>query len=374
MTDEQPPRMLVLPDALREGIERALATTSTARWMREAQALSERYRAPRTADTTPLATGDAQVLGYLALLMPATYAQLRGAMAATAARAPEWTPASLLDLGSGPGTALWAAAAQWPSLRSLTAWEREPAFIAAGRTLARGSDVPALESARWERGDLRDLRGDERYDLVVLGHVLNELAPNVQRAVVAAAWERTAGVLLVVEPGTMAAFGATRAARDQLLAAGARTLAPCAHDRPCPLQDDWCHFPQRLLRPAFQRQARGAPSQWEDSKFSYAAMSRFGPSSPIWARVISEPTTNKAYAEVKLSKEEGTARVQGWKRHRDVFHRVRDLEWGEALHAPLPEPLHTIPDGPTTNDERPMTEVRHTLPDALAGEEERDGT
>ncbi len=181
MADERLPRMLTLPDDLRQGIERALATTTPARWMREAQALSERYRAPRTAETPPLATGTAQVLGYLALVMPATYAQLRGAMAATRARVPGWQPTSMLDLGSGPGTALWAAAAQWPSLRSMTAWEREPAFITTGRTLAQQSAAAALRDARWERGDLRNLRDQGRYDLVVLGHVLNELDPETQQ-------------------------------------------------------------------------------------------------------------------------------------------------------------------------------------------------
>ncbi len=271
MADERLPRMLTLPDDLRQGIERALATTTPARWIRESQALSERYRAPRTAETPPLATGTAQVLGYLALVMPATYAQLRGAMAATRARVPGWQPSSMLDLGSGPGTALWAAAAQWPSLRTMTAWEREPAFITTGRTLAQQSAAAALRESRWERGDLRNLRDQGRYDLVVLGHVLNELDPEIQQRTITTAWELTAGMLLIVEPGTMAAFAVTRAARDQLLVAGARTIAPCAHDHPCPLQNDWCHFPQRLLRPAFQRQARGAPSQWEDDViFSYA--------------------------------------------------------------------------------------------------------
>jgi len=127
-----------------------------------------------------------------------------------------------------------------------------------------------------------------------------------------------------------------RAARDQLLAAGAHTIAPCPHDQPCPLQNDWCHFPQRLIRPDFQRRARGAPSEWEDSKFSYAAMARFTPAHPIWGRVIREATSNKAYAEAKLSTREGIARYRALKRHRDAFRRVRQLEWGEALAEPVP--------------------------------------
>ncbi len=350
------PRTLTLPDDLRAAIERALAATPAAHWVREAQELSERYRTRRPAEQPALASGAGPALGYTALVMPATYAQLRGAMAAAAMRAPGWAPATMLDLGSGPGTALWAAVAQWPSLRALAAWEREPAFVALGRALARDSLARAVREARWERVDLRTIEqiGNvetfersnvstfPRADLVVLGHVLNELDAETQRRVVAQAWELTAGLLLIVEPGTSAAFEVVRGARDALLAAGARTIAPCAHDQPCPLRDDWCHFPQRLQRPDFQRRARAAPSPWEDAKFAYAALARFPPSAPIWGRVIREPFSNKAYAEITISAAGGVARYRALKRHRDAFRAIKDLQWGAALDEPPPEPIAKV--------------------------------
>ena len=339
---------LALPRELETRIEGVLSTVPATQWIGEAQALSQRYRGARDAAPRRLATGRKEALGYLALILPAAYAQLCGAMAAAAARTPEWQPRTMLDLGSGPGTALWAAAAQWPDLRETTAWEREPAFIDLGRELARASTSPAVRGARWTRYDLEQFGAAERqrYDLVVLGHVLNELTPEVQQAVVSAAWGMTSGLLMIVEPGTTAAFGVVRAARDQLLGAGARTLAPCAHDHPCPLAKGWCHFPQRIVRPDFQRRARGAPSPWEDSKFAYAAMARFAPTEPIWGRVIGEPFSNKAYAEVEISARSGTARYRGLKRHRDVFRLVRDLRWGASLSAPLPEPVVAVDPSP----------------------------
>ena len=353
------PRTLSLPDDLHDAITRALATVPSARWVREAQLLSERYRAPRTAQAAPLATGELQALGYAALILPATYAQLRGAMAAAAVRMPGWAPATMLDLGSGPGTALWAATAQWPSLRTLAAWEREPALVALGLSLARASQSPAVRTATWERLDLRalgqgsggrsakslqssNLAASQQFDLVVLGHVLNELDAEAQRQVVAAAWERTTGVLLIVEPGTSAAFEVVRAAREQLLGVGAHTIAPCAHDQACPLQNDWCHFPQRLKRPEFQRRAREASSEWEESKFAYAALARFATAAPIWGRVIREPASNKAYAEALISTAGGVARYRGLKRHRDAFRQVKQLEWGAALEQPLEAPIEPV--------------------------------
>jgi ribosomal protein RSM22 (predicted rRNA methylase) len=305
--------------------------------------LSERYRGPRNADAASLATGNIQALGYAALVMPATYAQLYGALAAIAARIPSWQPQTMLDLGSGPGTALWAATAHWPTLRSLTAWEREPAFISLGRELMHSSTIPAFRTARWDRVDLQHVPAvNQHYDLVILGHVLNELSPDAQAAVVADAWRRTSGLLLIIEPGTSAAFPVVRAARDQLLAESAYTIAPCAHDQPCPLANDWCHFPQRLIRPAFQRQARGAPSQWEDSKFSYAAMARFAADSAIWGRIIREPTSNKAYADAITSTRTGITTYRALKRHKDSYHVVRKLLWGAALTEPLAEPTTPI--------------------------------
>lgn len=348
--------MLTLPSDLQAAIRQALATVKPERWTQAAQALSLRYRDERNPDEPALVRNALEALGYAALLMPATYAQIHGALTAAAARVPSWAPRSMLDLGSGPGTALWAAATHWPTLQTLVAWEREPAFITLGRALAQGSNLAALRAARWERVDLQSVDGGRRsaghfdrapgrlYDLVVLGHVLNELDAETQRQVVALAWEWTGGLLLIVEPGTPTAFPLVRAAREQLLAAGAHSIAPCTHDRPCPLQNDWCHFPQRLKRPEFQRRARGAPSEWEDAKFSYAAMARFPPESPAWGRIIREPTSNKAYAEALVSTAEGIQRLRGLKRHREAYRAVKDLAWGAAPAEPPEEPINVVPD------------------------------
>src|SRR2546421_409722 len=81
MDQESParsPRSIALPNDLRGAIVQSLATVSTARWMREAQALSDRYRAQRSASEPPLMSDGAQALGYAALILPATYAQLWG--------------------------------------------------------------------------------------------------------------------------------------------------------------------------------------------------------------------------------------------------------------------------------------------------------
>jgi len=326
-------RMLTLPVELERAIAALLADTSSARWQRAARALSERYRAPRQEHGRALASGERDVLGYLAQFVPATFAQLVGAMRAVRWRIPDWQPETLLDLGSGPGTALWAAAACWPMLQQATACEREGAFVAIGRGLCQAAPHPAVRAARWHVGDLRALAdiNAPRSDLVVLGHVLGEIAPDERVALVTNAWLRCSGVLLIVEPGTPEGFAVVRAARAIALGLSGTTLAPCPHDQPCPLQNDWCHAPQRIVRPGFQRVARAAPGQWEENKFSYCAIGRMPGAQPVWARVLREPQSNKAYAQVELCSHDGITRPRALKRDRAAFRIVRDLAWGTAL-------------------------------------------
>ena len=330
--------VVALPAELEQGIAAALRGVPASQWTSAARRLSERYRAGVGADRHG-ARGAIDALGYAAIILPATYAQLHGAMAATAARVPGWEPRTMLDVGSGPGTALWAAVERWPGLQDLTAWEREPALAALGRQLAAAAPHAVLRQAAWRSVTLgrRPPRDVPTYDLVVIGHVLNELDEALRREVVAFAWQHCGGVLLLVEPGTSAAFLVVRAARDQLLTAGAHTLAPCVHDRPCPLVGDWCHFPQRLQRPSFQRRAREAPAGWEESKFSYAAMGRMAPDQPLWGRLIHQPHLRPGYAELTVSSQEGIVSPRVHRRLRAAYARARSYRWGDALAAPPDE-------------------------------------
>lgn len=343
--------MISLPANLESAITEALRSHPSSQWIAAAQRLSEHYRADRSPDsplnTTHAAMRPIDALGYAALVLPAAYAQLAGALSATAARLqspsdfdPEHNPPSafrlpqsLLDLGSGPGTALWAATEQWPSLTTLHAWERESAFINLARQLAAHSDNPALQQTQWRQIVLSGYlpHNTQQYDLIIIGHVLNEMDEPTRRALVASAWEHCTGLLIIVEPGTSAAFPVVRAARDQLLQLGARTIAPCAHDTPCPLQNDWCHFPQRLNRPIFQRRAKEASAGWEEAKFSYAAMSHFPPPTTIWGRLIHQPQIHKASVELIVSSRQGIVRPQILKRNRPQYREAADLKWGGIL-------------------------------------------
>ena len=341
--------MISLPPDLEAAIAAALREVPSSQWQSAARRISQWYRDADVARRSPEASNvqsasrePHSALGYTALVLPATYAQLMGAMHATALRAPSFEPTNMLDLGSGPGTALWAAVERWPGLETMHAWEREPLSIELGKRLASASEHHAVNNAQWRQvaltGDLP--AGTPTYDLIVIGHVLNELAAGAREALIASAWEHCTGLLLIVEPGTSSSFPMVLRARDLLLECGAHTIAPCAHDLPCPLPaaapNDWCHFPQHLQRPAFQRVAKEASAGWEEAKFSYAAMARFSPDTPIYARLIHQPHLSKIGADLTLSANDGTiTESRILKRNRPAYKNASDLRWGDPLPAPL---------------------------------------
>lgn len=329
--------MLVsLPEQLETAIEDALRDVPSAKWINAARVVSERYRAERDGMEQAVVQNASEVLGYAALILPATYAQLTGAMLATKAQVVGWQPRTMLDIGSGPGTALWTALEQWPSLQTLTAWERDSAFIDLGRRLAVASEKPTLARTHWERVVLGKHLPPSlpTYDLVVFGHVLNELPEETRREVITFAWEHCAGLLLIVEPGTSTAFPVVKAMREHLLSLGASTLAPCVHNNACPLKNDWCHFPQRLSRPGFQRRAKDASAGWEESKFSYAAMARFPSDAASWGRLIHQPNVQKGFVELTVSSQDGIVRSRVARRDRELYRHAVSYKWGDVLDAP----------------------------------------
>src|SRR6202011_544777 len=65
-------------------------------------------------------SSEADALAYALARMPATYAAVAASLNALRESAPHFAPASLLDIGAGPGTASWAAAEAFSLLAGFT--------------------------------------------------------------------------------------------------------------------------------------------------------------------------------------------------------------------------------------------------------------
>jgi ribosomal protein RSM22 (predicted rRNA methylase) len=318
-----------LPSPLRRAVERALSGVSLTELATTAAALAQRYREERRDGKAHVAT-DRDVLAYLAVRLPATYAAVRASFAAVAEARPDFAPNSALDVGAGPGTALWAATECWPELADILLVEASPVFRAFGEQLAAEMQQPHMT---WRTSDIAvdEIDGEPR-DLVTLAYVLNELAPDDRHRLVERLWPLTADTLVIVEPGTPAGWQRIIAARRQLIESGGHVIAPCPHAKECPLQPpDWCHFARRVARSRLHRQTKAADVPWEDEKFSYVAVSR-KPAPASGARVIARPRKASGRVTLKLCRADGSTGDQLFsRRDGELFKRASRSDWGSSM-------------------------------------------
>ena len=318
-----------LPPPLRQAVDRVLSGVPLADLAVTAAVLSLRYREERRDGTLHVGSHD-DALAYLAVRLPATYAAIRASFDAIAEVRPDFAPRTALDVGAGPGTALWAAADCWPDLADALLVEASPVFRACGEALAAKAGLPRMT---WRSGDVaEDAIDGEPRDLVTMAYVLNELAPEARPRVLDRLWQATADMLVIVEPGTPAGWQRIVAARRQLIESGAHTIAPCPHAHDCPLvAPDWCHFAERVARSRLHRQAKGGTVPWEDEKFSYVALSR-RPMPAAGARVIARPRKGSGRVTLKLCRPDGSAGEQLFsRRDGEIFKRATRCDWGSSL-------------------------------------------
>ena len=97
----------------------------------------------------PAINSAAKLAAYLQVRLPATFAANWRVLQEVAGLASEWQPCSVLDLGAGPGTTMWAAAEVLPSIESFGLVERDRKMLEAGRRLAQSSSMRAVREAVW---------------------------------------------------------------------------------------------------------------------------------------------------------------------------------------------------------------------------------
>jgi ribosomal protein RSM22 (predicted rRNA methylase) len=318
-----------LPSLLRQAVDQALEGVALSDLKRAAATLSERYRGEKLDGELHL-SDDLRARAYLATRLPATYAAIRDAMAKLTELRPDFQPSTMLDIGAGPGTALWAAADCWPGLADALMIEASPAIRKWGEELSKSSAIATLT---WRAGDLtKDIAASGPRDLVCLAYVLSELTESTRPKLIDDLWSLTADMLLIIEPGTPKGWERVLTARGRLIEQGAHVIAPCPHAKPCPIAaPDWCHFSRRVARSRLHRLAKQADVPWEDEKFIYLAASR-KPGLPAEARILAPPRHSNGRIDLKLCCVDGSLSQRTIsKRDGAIFKTARRRDWGETI-------------------------------------------
>ena len=296
---------------MRQQIEEQAESLGFTALRRAAAALSNAYREGRG-----IRLADAELAAaYLVTRMPATYAAACAVMREVSGRIGDI--GSVLDAGAGTGAASLAARAHFPHAH-VTLVERDAAFAAAARQWLPDADVIAADISR--------LGVLPPHDLVIAAYSLGEFGAPLAVPL----WQAARMALVLIEPGTPRGFSLIRKVRGDLLAAGARMIAPCPAETACPLAGpDWCHFAARVERSSLHRRVKGGDLGYEDEKFSYVALARQPVDLPA-ARIIRHPVHHPGLIEIEICTRAGLRSERIAKRDRERFRAARKAAWGDA--------------------------------------------
>jgi ribosomal protein RSM22 (predicted rRNA methylase) len=318
-----------LPAELLDAIQQETDKVDRRKLVQATAQLTAHYKA---ADfSTSLIATEAHRAAYLAVRLPATYAALRRVFAEINLRAPQAGITSMLDLGSGPGTALFAASEEFPSLQHATLVEADAEWIALGKRLMAGPYLPGALKVQWLKQDLRSGLSCETHDLVVISYTLGELPQAAAEAVLNKSWKCAGKFLVVIEPGTRRGFAAVNATRSAMIANAAHIFAPCPHAGTCPMAaaGDWCHFSQRVERTQQHRQLKGGDLGYEDEKFSYVVVAKFA-MPPGASRIVRHPGKHSGHVQLTLCTTQGRIESRTITRSsKEAYKRARKTEWGD---------------------------------------------
>ena len=245
---------------------------------------------------------DPRLLGaYLLFYWPVSYAQAREALGELSTR-----PRSVMDLGSGPGPLAFAALDAGAA--EVLAADRSKPALALARALAAEAGE-ALATREWD--PTRKAPPPEgRFDLITMGHVLNELygagdesvKPRAALLEQVLAQVKPGGSLVVLEPALRETSRLLLKVRDALVDKGYAIRAPCLYRGACPAlvkETDWCHAERSWPMPRVVEDiAKAAGLHKESLKMSYLVLA---PQGEAWPeprperlfRIVSEPLAGK---------------------------------------------------------------------------------
>jgi ribosomal protein RSM22 (predicted rRNA methylase) len=318
-----------LPTELLEAIQQETDRVDRRRLVLATAQLSEHYKG---ADfSTPAISSEAHRAAYLAVRLPATYAAIQRVLAEIKQRAPQAEINSLLDIGAGPGTALFAANEEFP-LQQATLIEVDSEWLTLGKRLAAQSQSPVVREAQWLKQDLRSGFSCPAHDLVVISYTLGELPRAAADAVLRKAWNCASKFLVVIEPGTPRGFSVVNTARTSFITTAARIIAPCPHQSACPMAaaGDWCHFSQRIERSSLHRQLKGGTLGYEDEKFSYIIAGKSDAAS-VASRIVRHPGKHSGHVKLSLCTPQGQIESRTIARsNKAAYKSARKAEWGDT--------------------------------------------
>ncbi|MBA4118252.1 MAG: methyltransferase type 11 [Candidatus Puniceispirillum sp.] len=316
---------MTLPLSLQEKMEALMVGHKAAHLRQAREDLTQAYH----GEATPHMEGLEARLSYLATRMPATFAVARSVLTQVPNLGEK--VATLLDLGAGPGTVLWALESLI-SFESATLVEQDTGLMRLCEALREGEATPHTVLCQ---DVLQDLPWQDA-DLVTISYLWGELEGQGRLDFLEKAFAHARHALVLIEPGTPRHTAGLLEARDYLIGMGAHIAAPCPHALACPVKaPDWCHFSAFVPRSALHRQVKNVSQSYELEKYSYLIVMREALDAQKDARLVRAPLKRSGHVVCDVCTNAGTlARWTYTKKDKEAYHAARKKEWGETITPP----------------------------------------
>jgi ribosomal protein RSM22 (predicted rRNA methylase) len=276
-----------------------------------------------------LLKSDTEHLAYLLMRMPATYAVASHVLNEFFSMEYPEKIETLLDLGSGTGSILWAASDL--GFKKVTAVDQSPKMIELAKQLVSHRHDLFGANIHWQLGDLAKNINVSQHDLVTLSYVLIEQEQVVQNKILEQAWSLAEQAVIIIEPGTPKGFSNCLAARDFFMQKGGFIAAPCTHHATCPMKaDDWCHFAERIERSFWQKSFKKGALGYEDEPYSYLVVTKT-PMTRKSSRVLKPPLKKSAHILLELCEADDVRKVTVSKKQGELFKLAKKAKWGSTL-------------------------------------------
>ncbi|XP_028392721.1 methyltransferase-like protein 17, mitochondrial [Dendronephthya gigantea] len=304
-----------------------------------------------------------EAAAYIAGRAPATYGATLRVLHEIAKREKDFHPETVLDFGSGVGTATWAAHELWKaSIKIYQCVDVSHDMNETAEYLLRSSEgyrtphyIPRIYFKEY-----LPVTDKVTYDIVLASYSLSEIPFSRTRLeFLESLWRKTNQFLVIVEKGNNEGFDIVLQARD--LVAGKQienpatdehywtdgyddqgfVFSPCPHEFVCPrsdvnTRDHPCNFEQRVQLSFAQRTTSLKKYGCYNEMFSYVVL-RKGERSPKdldWARLVRPVRLREKHVICDFCSKNGTLgqKILTKRKDSEIYKCVRHrAKWGDLL-------------------------------------------
>ncbi|KAF7726356.1 37S ribosomal protein S22 [Apophysomyces ossiformis] len=314
LIDEHQDKRLIREDALR--LYEALRSTAK---MPDEKSPSDRSgKQTKSIEPHTVSYGPRESIAYAAGVLPSTYAAITNVFQEVSKRMADFKPRSMLDFGTGPGTAIWAAQRIFDVDKFVGVDLSENMLRVAEQLEETVGKNKKIEFQRYLAMDPQASKSD----LVVSAFTLGDISSAaIQKSTIQQLWDQTGDVLILIDRGTPIGFSNIARARQWVLESG----------------DD-----VHVVAPMKTKHSK---LNLEDSKYSYVVLRRgrrpensnsIQQQAYFWPRLVSPPLKNKGHVVMDVCSQSGEIqrmtipKSQGKIPYRDA----RKVMWGDLFPHP----------------------------------------